>query len=273
MGRVYVYANQKGGVAKTTSALETGYDLAQRGHPVLIVDGDSQRSITKYMGMEPKVGQPTILSLLSEPSSGISHIVRSYRGTQQHPITFPGRGRLDLIPGAKQISQAPGAFDRSKDRQPVNRFELVLPYIYRTFCAGYEYILEDAGPNTDQVSEALMYAADRVIAPVAAEVMALDGLQELLDTLTASNTARAGLKLPGETELHGILVAKVYPDQMKFLQRFRRTLDEAGIPHFGDVFIPYTTAGWESPDYHIPIGVYQPSDAAAAAYRPIAATL
>ena len=273
MRGVYVFANQKGGVAKTTSAFELGYELAQHGYSVLIKDGDSQRSVTKYMDMEPKPGQPTVLSLLTEPSRGIRHIVRSYHGTHDHPITFPGKGRLDLIPGAKTISQAPVAFDSSSDRQPVQRFELVLPYIFRTFCTDYDYILLDAGPNDDRISQALMFAAQRVIAPVAAEAMALDGLQELLDTLTESNKQRAGLKLAGQTDLHGILVAKVYPDQMKYLKRFHKTLDENGIPHFGDVYIPYTTAGWESPEYRVPIAVYQPGDAAAVAYRSVAATL
>ena len=273
MAGVYVFANQKGGVAKTTSTFEVGYELAQHSYSVAIVDGDSQRSVTKYMGMEPKPGQPTMLSMLTEPARGISHIVRSYRGTHDHPITFLGKGRLDLIPGAKQISQAPGIFDRSSDRQPVPRFELVLPYIFRTFCTEYDYILLDAGPSEDRISQALMFAADRVIAPVAAEAMALDGLQELLETLSESNQQRAGLKLTGQTDLHGILVAKVYPDQMKFLKRFHQTLDENRIPHFGDVFIPYTTAGWESPGYRVPIAVYQPTDAAAVAYRSVAATL
>jgi cellulose biosynthesis protein BcsQ len=108
-----------------------------------------------------------------------------------------------------------------------------------------------------------------VLAPVASEMMALDGLQELLTSLQESNIRRAGLHLPGQTELDGILVAKVHPDQLELLDRIYKTLDENEIPHFGSLYVPYTTAGWKAPGARVPISVFKPDDAAAKAYSAV----
>lgn len=269
----YTFSNAKGGVAKTTTAIQLGYELAILGHPVLLCDGDSQRSLTMALGLEPKPGQPTMYALLTEPAKGIRHIVRTYTGTVQRPVAFPGHGRLDLLPGAKQITAAPAAFERSRDRQPVNSFEQVLPWVFTTFCEEYDYIICDPSPSSDPITEALALVAHRIIAPVASEMMALDGLQELLDALRQNNERRAGLQLPGQTELHGILIAKVLPDQLELVARMRETFDRIGISHFGDLYVPYTTAGWKAPGARVPIAIYQPDDAAAATYHEVAATL
>ncbi len=270
---VYGLANSKGGVGKTTSVVQLAHEAAMQGKKVLVIDGDSQRSLTKYLGMEPKPGQPTIYALMTEPAKGIQHSVRSYTGTAQRPIQYPGAGRLDLIPGAKQIAEAPTAFDRSRDRQPVASFEQVLPYVIGAFCQEYDLVLLDSSPSEDRITEALRYAADRVIAPVASEIMALDGSQELLETLQLSNERRAGLQLPGQTTLHGMLIAKVMPDQLQLVRDLQQTLDENQIPHFGASYVPYTSAGWQAPGDHLPIAVFQPDDSAAAVYHVIAATM
>ncbi len=270
---VYSLANQKGGVGKTTTTIQLAHVDASNGERVLIIDLDSQKSASKNLGMEAAVGKHTVYALLTEPSEGIAHIVTTYHGTKTCPVVYPKGGCIDLIPGAKQVTDAPAVFDRTRDRQPVPSFEHVLPYIIKMFCAGYTKIYLDPGPSQDRVSAASIYAADRVISPVAAEPMALDGVQELLVNLRESNVARAGLHLPGQTKLAGLLISKVYPDQMEVVQQLQQVLDASGIGHFGAVYIPYTTAGWKSPADRVPIAVYAPDDPAAAAYRTIAASL
>ncbi|MBA3822591.1 MAG: ParA family protein [Ktedonobacterales bacterium] len=273
MPTVISNANSKGGVAKTTSSVNLGHELASRGKKVLIIDGDSQRSATKNLGVEPRPGQPTVYAVLTEPAQGIARAVVTYTGTARYPVQYPAGGRLDLIPGAKQITEAPAAFDKSRDRQPMPTFNHVLPYVITNFCGEYDYVLIDPSPSQDRVNLAIIYAADAIIAPVAAEPMAMDGVQELLETLQEINAARDGLRLTGQTKLAGLLIAKVYPDQMKLVATLQAALDSAHIPHFGATYIPYTTAGWESTGERIPIAMYQPDDAAAQAYRVIAQSL
>ncbi|MBA3822627.1 MAG: ParA family protein [Ktedonobacterales bacterium] len=273
MPKVISAANSKGGVAKTTSSVNIGHELARRGNKVLIIDGDSQRSATKNLGIETKPGQPTVYAVLTEPAQGIARAVITYTGTPSHPVQYPNGGRLDIIPGAKQITEAPAAFDKSRDRQPVPTFNHVLPYLIQHFCGEYAYVIIDPSPSQDRVNLAIIYAADAIIAPVAAEPMAMDGVQELLETLQEINAARDGLRLTGQTKLAGLLISKVYPDQMKMVTALQAALDAAHIPHFGDIFIPYTTAGWESTGERLPIAVYLPEDAAAQAYQVIAQAL
>ena len=266
-------ANQKGGVGKTTTTAQLGHERAMTGKKVLLIDADSQRSLTKLLGLEPKVGQPTILALLTEPEKGIERAIVKYLGTPARPIAYSDGGCLHLIPGARDISKAPVLFDKSRDRQPVNAFEHVLPYLIKHFAQFYDEIFIDPSPSEDRVNAAVIYAADEVIAPVGAEPMALDGVQELLDNLRESNQARVALGLPGQTKLKAMLLTKVYPDQIKILKQMQTVLDSMHLPHFGQEYIPYTTAGWEAPAELLPIAVYAPQDAAALAYRAIAAQL
>ncbi len=267
MPKVISPANSKGGVAKTTSSVNLGHELACCGKKVLIIDGDSQRSATKNLGIEPRPGQATIYAVITEPSLGIKRAVVAYTGTPRYPVQYPPGGRLDVIPGAKQITEAPTAFDKSRDRQPVPTFNHVLPYIIEHFCGEYDYVIIDPSPSQDRVNAAIIYAADAIIAPVAAEPMAMDGVQELLESLLEMNAARDGLRLAGQTKLAGLLIAKVYPDQMKLVASLQQALDGAHIAHFGPTYIPYTTAGWESTGERVPIAIYAPDDAAAQAYR------
>jgi chromosome partitioning protein len=270
---VIAAANSKGGVAKTTTSVNLGHELASLGKQVLIIDGDSQRSATKNLGIDPRPGQPTIFAVMTDPAHEIQRAIVTYTGTPRYPVRYPAGGRLDVIPGAKQITEAPTAFDKSRDRQPVPTFNHVLPYLIKQFCGGYEYVLIDPSPSQDRVNAAIIHAADAIIAPVAAEPMAMDGVQELLETLQEMNAARDGLRLAGQTKLAGLLIAKVYPDQLQLVAHLQAALDQAHIPHFGTICIPYTTAAWESTGERVPIAVFQADDAAAQAYRQIAQSL
>ena len=266
-------ANSKGGVAKTTTSIQLAHEWARQGKKVLLIDGDSQRSATKNLGIDLKPGQATIYAVLTEPQQGIARAIVPYQGTAHFPITYPSGGCLDVIPGAKQITEASTTFDKTKERQPVPTFNHVLPYLIATFCQGYDHVIIDPSPSTDRMNQAIIFASDMVIAPVASEPMALDGVQELLETLSEMNGARAALRIPGQTTLAGLLIAKVYPDQLEVVTSLQAALDSAHIAHFGKTYVPYTTAGWKSTGERVPIGVYQSDDLAASAYRSVIQSL
>jgi len=273
MTKVVTTVNSKGGVAKTTTTVQAAHEWAKQGKKVLIIDGDSQLSATISLGVEPRPGQATILAVLTEPSQGIARAIVPYRGTPQFPLQYPRGGKIDVIPGARHVTGAPATFDKTKDRQPVPTFNHVLPYLISTYCGDYDYVIIDPSPSTDRVNQAIIFAADIAIAPVAAEPMAISGVQQLLETLAEMNEARARLQIHGQTSLAGLLVAKVYPDQMEVLTSLHAALDHAHILHFGKLYIPYTTAGWKSAGEFVPIDCYQPDDAAAIAYRAVVQSL
>jgi chromosome partitioning protein len=273
--KIFGVINNKGGIGKTTTTEELGHALAAMGLKVLLVDTDSQMSLTKNLGVEPSVAQASILALLKEPDQGIARAIVHYQGTAQYPISYPDGGCLDLIPGAKTIAEAPGYFDKTITRQPVTDFNLVIPYLFSTAdAADYDIVLIDSGPSTDRISTAVIVGSHYVIAPVSTEPMAVDGSAELLKTIRESNATRAALSKAGtilpETQLVGLLISKVYPDQQQAASKFQAYLDKYGIKHFNGVTIPYTTPGWEAASANVPIGVFAPGDAAAVAYVQVA---
>lgn len=262
--------NSKGGVTKTTTTIQLGHELAARGKRVLLIDGDSQRSATKALALEAGADDLTLYDVLTNPAKGIERAMKEYKGTAQYPITYPGDGGLWLIPGARSINSAPDVFADQATRQPVPSFEQVMPYLIRTFAQHFQYILIDPGPSESAMTRAILFAARKVIAPIAAEPMAIDGTLEMLQTLQEINVARATLCLAGQTELLGILPAKIYPGQERMLHDLQASLDANIIPHFNGLSIPFTGPGWEAAGARVPIAAYAPHDPAAIAYRHLA---
>lgn len=263
--RVVTCANLKGGVTKTTTTIQLAHNLAKRGRTVLVIDGDPDICATEALDLEAPptehaLQEKTIFSVLANPKDGIAHIVRTYTGTTEHPITYPGR--LDVLPGSRRITRAPAAFEGAIARQPVAAFEAVPAWIVREFCQEYEYVLIDPSPSRDRLTETLLFAANGAIAPVSAEALPKRGVLNLMRILRESNVERATFRIPGETRLLGILIGKIYPDQEEDARQFLAKLDEKRIPRF-QTTISYTRAAYTCPEYCVPIDVYAPTDRAA----------
>jgi chromosome partitioning protein len=270
MAKTRSHANSKGGVGKTTETEETGHNLAEQGRRVLLIDLDGQCSLTKNLGLLPANGQPTIFAVLTEPGKDANRAVVEYHGTARYPVRYPKGGGLFLIPGARSITRAKGTFDSTRDRQPVGTYDLVMDYVIRTWLQGFDDILLDLSPDPDNPNnDAALFASEEVIAPISVESMSIDGVLELMRTLKDSNAARLGLGLRGQADLRALVPSKVMPDQVDRAREVIASLEQNHIPHFGDLYVPYTTAGWKAPDERVPIAVYQPGDAAAEVYRQI----
>jgi len=268
-------ANSKGGVGKTTQTEELAHRLAEQGKWVLVMDLDGQCNLTKNLDAMPtSPKQPTMHAVLTEPGMDAMRAVVQYTGTTSRPVRYANGGGLFLIPGAKTITKAPGEFFGTRARQPIHDFKLTIHHVITSWLMGFDFILLDSSPDPDsEVNDAALLATHEVLVPVSVESMSIDGVMEFLAILRASNASRPSFKLTGQAHLKALVPSKVMPDQVERAGEVIATLAQHNIPHFGDLYVPYTTAGWKAPDDRVPIALYRPDDAAALVYQQIAAKL
>lgn len=167
MPKIISIANQKGGVGKTTTALNFAAGLQRVGKKVLLVDLDPQSNLSQYLGYEPD-GKPTISDLMSAAAAGQTVDVTGCIRT--------GSEGIDFIPSHISLSSADFFLIQTMNR------EQVLRRILRSFeLAEYNYILIDCLPSLGILLINALAASDSLIIPVQAQKFALDGLDLLLN--------------------------------------------------------------------------------------------
>ncbi len=164
MGTVYAIANQKGGVGKTTTAVNVGACIAEAGRKTLLVDVDPQANATVGLGYE------------RTQSPGLYEVLTGENDAEEAVVQTPVSG-LSLLPAGAGLAGANVELPRTED------FEHLLRKRLRSVREGYEYLLLDCPPSLGPLTVAALVAADRVIVPVQTEYFALEGLAGLLDTL------------------------------------------------------------------------------------------
>jgi chromosome partitioning protein len=247
MGIIYAVANQKGGVGKTTTAVNVGAFLAEAGNEVLLVDIDPQGNATSSLGIDKnKVNLGTYDALLSlSPAS---------KNILKNP-----RINLSVLPSSPALAGAEIELVDSNDRE--NRLKRAL----RPILDQYNYILVDCPPSLGLLTlNGLIAATDGVIIPVQCEYLALEGLGQLLLTL---NHIRSRI-FPG-LQIRGVVLTMFDP-------RTNLSSDVVGeVRNFftNRVFktiIPRSVRLAEAPSYGIPISIYDPRSSGYAAYRALA---
>jgi chromosome partitioning protein len=184
---VLAIANQKGGVGKTTTAVNLGAALFERGRRVLLVDADPQANLTGALGLD-KAGPSTYDVLIGE--TGAADVVRPAAEAALRPGTAPGRAHpaeddagdgtapaLDVMPSSPDLAGAEVELVELPERE--RRVDRSLAPLRHH----YDYILADCPPSLGLLTLNALVAADGVIAPVQCEYLALEGLTQLLGTL------------------------------------------------------------------------------------------
>ena len=191
MGRVIAVANQKGGVAKTTTAVNLGIGLAREGKRVLLVDTDPQGSLTASLGyVEPDEIPITLANILTavineeegNPSGGILHHEED----------------IDIMPGNIELSALEVVMGNVMSR------ELILKDYIDMMRERYDYILIDCMPSLGMMTINALVAADSVLIPVQAAYLPVKGLQQLIKTILMVKK-----RLNRRLEIQGILLTMV----------------------------------------------------------------
>ncbi len=256
MGRVIAVANQKGGVAKTTTTLNLGAALAERGRRVLIVDLDQQGSLTMSAGLDPDALEDTIYTVLSSHADPKEKSPRALA-----TIVAPtGAAGLDLAPANIELAALDLELTRAYNREHILKAALA------PLRSSYDYLLLDCPPSLGLVVVNALTAADEVIIPLQADYLATKGVKLLLESIEAVTE-----KLNPRLRITGIVLTLA--DQRtthtrEIIERTRTTF--AGQLRVFETLMKMNVRLKEAPITGESILAYDPKSAAAEAYRALA---
>lgn len=250
MTKIYAIANQKGGVGKTTSAINLSGFLAGSGRRVLLVDMDPQANATSGLGYNKYEMEKSTYDLLLHTAD-----------LETICITHP-EFKIDLLPSHPDLAGAEVELVTAIGREHRLR-ELLLSIDGR-----YDYILIDCPPSLSLLSiNALTAARDGIIIPVQCEYLALEGLGQLVQTINLVQKY-----LNPELKVRGLIMT-----MFDSRTNLSREVVEEVQKHFpGKVFrtiVPRNVRLSEAPSYGQPINIYAPTSPGAVAYKMLAAEL
>ena len=248
MGSVYAIANQKGGVGKTTTAVNVAACAAAGGAQVLLCDLDSQCNATVALGMGREVRPSSYDCLVGERS-----VAEAARPAGPDNLWIVPANR-DLAGAAVELPRIEGSEQHLRDMLGAVRER-------------FGITLLDCPPSLGPVTVNALVAADRVIVPVQAEYLALEGLVQFLDTVRLlRRELNPGLVLTG-------VVITMHDERTKLAQDVERQLRE----HFAELMfrtvIPRSVRVAEAPSFGLPVVAHAPASRGSAAYRELALEL
>jgi len=246
MSRIYAFANQKGGVGKTTTVINLGVYVAAMGKRVLLIDVDPQANATSSLGVDKNRLPLSIYEALIREAP-LSQVVMRIE-----------KAGLELVPSSPSLAGATVEMARLPERAHLLRKSLP------TLDGPYDYIFVDAPPSLGILTVNALAAADGVVIPVQCEYLSLEGLGQLAHTI---NLVRS--QLNPRLRIAG-LVLTMYDVRTKISQQ---VVDEVRRYFPDKVFstvIPRNVRLSEAPSYGETILSYAPRSSGALAYHALA---
>lgn len=246
MARVIAIANQKGGVGKTTTAVNLGASLASSEQRTLIVDCDPQANTTSALGFPKDPSRRTLYQalILDEPLDRI--------------VVDAKMDRLDLVPSDKNLVGAAVELVGMENR------EYRLKTLLSSARDNYDYILIDCPPSLDLLTLNALAASDSVLVPIQCEYLALEGVSELLDTLM-----RLRRTINPSLAIEGILLT-MYDDRTTLSKQVAADLRSFFGGQVFESVIPRNVRLAEAPSHGMPVIFYDIHSKGAESYIQLA---
>ncbi len=242
MSKVLAITNQKGGVGKTTTAINLAASLAANDLRILVIDSDPQGNSTTGLGIQKYTDRASLYNVLLGDAELADAVVRT---------EFEG---LDLVPSDKNLIGANLELVEQSER------EFRLQHKLRLLREKYHCVLIDCPPALDLLTLNALVAADSVLVPIQCEFFALEGVSELMDTI---ERVRSAFQHP--LEIEGILLT-MYDDRTNLTRQVAADLKEFFGAQVFQTVIPRSIRLAEAPSFGKPILSYDVRSRGAESY-------